>query len=688
MVKTILLTGGAGFIASHVARLLATKYPNYKVRPRTRVSRYRKFRPVSCSSTNTQCIYNVQILILDKLDYCASLKNLEPLKIFLNVEFVQGDIRSMDLLNLLFRTRQIDTVLHFAAQSHVDNSFGNSFEFTQNNVEGTHALLESSRLAGTVTRFIHVSTDEVYGESSFELDSSNTEHGSLLAPTNPYSATKAGAEMLVMAYGRSYNLPFIITRGNNVYGPGQYPEKAIPKFSILAATGKKISIHGDGMATRSYMHVDDAASAFDTILRRGDLQHVYNIGAHEERTVLSVARDICGILKRDQDQTITFVRDRAFNDRRYFIDCSKLQALGWVQEKSWEEGLRETVQWYATEDISLYWSNYEMALTAHPTLGAKIAVEDTYQSPVFDGDSAHSSTKTPVFLIYGKTGWIGGMLGRLLDSENHTYFFGSARLYDRDAIKRDIARCQPTHILNAAGLTGRPNVDWCETHKTEVIRTNVLGTLNIIDIAKNEGIHVTNFATGCIYAYDDDHTFDGPGFTETDAPNFTGSYYSKTKAMVDELVKDYDNVLQLRLRMPIDDDLANPRNFIHKIAGYDKVVDIPNSMTVLNELIPMAVRLALRKLTGIYNFTNPGVISHNEVLQLYREYCDASFNWKNFSVEEQSKVLAAPRSNNKLDTTKLEKQFPDLLDIRTSLVKYVFQVNKARGIRIPYKHRP
>ena len=141
-----------------------------------------------------------------------------------------------------------------------------------------------------IRRFMHVSTDEVYGGN---ITDSNTEHAALLTPTNPYAATNAGAEMLVMAYGRSYGLPYIITRGNNVYGPNQYPEKAIPKFSILAKRGEKISIHGDGDVTRSYMHVDDAASAFDVILHRGTTAQIYNIGSREELTILSVARDVC-----------------------------------------------------------------------------------------------------------------------------------------------------------------------------------------------------------------------------------------------------------------------------------------------------------------------------------------------------------------------------------------------------------
>ena len=198
--------------------------------------------------------------MLDKLDYCANLKNIEQLTHRSNFEFLQGDVRSADLVRFVLREQNIDTVLHFAAQTHVDNSFGNSLEFTTNNIEGTHVLLEACRTTDCVKRFVHVSTDEVYGESSYELDESNTEHGSILAPTNPYSATKAGAEMLVMAYGRSYGLSYVITRGNNVYGPHQFPEKAIPKFILMLKHGLKIPIHGNGENTRSYMHVHAATA--------------------------------------------------------------------------------------------------------------------------------------------------------------------------------------------------------------------------------------------------------------------------------------------------------------------------------------------------------------------------------------------------------------------------------------------
>lgn len=179
--------------------------------------------------------------------------------------------------------------MHFAAETHVDNSFGNSFKFTDTNVLGTHVLLEASVVTKTIKRFLHVSTDEVYGETSFTQASSNCESDSMLAPTNPYSASKAAAEMLVMAYGQSYQLPYIITRGNNVYGPRQFPEKAIPKFISLLQRDSKVPIHGDGLSLRSYMHVTDSASAFEIILHSGETYSIYNIGASEERTINSVA---------------------------------------------------------------------------------------------------------------------------------------------------------------------------------------------------------------------------------------------------------------------------------------------------------------------------------------------------------------------------------------------------------------
>ncbi|GKB57769.1 bifunctional dTDP-4-dehydrorhamnose 3,5-epimerase/dTDP-4-dehydrorhamnose reductase [Tanacetum coccineum] len=290
----------------------------------------------------------------------------------------------------------------------------------------------------------------------------------------------------------------------------------------------------------------------------------------------------------------------------------------------------------------------------------------------------YSSNSKPLkFLIYGKTGWIGGLLGTLCQSQNIDYTYGSGRLESRDSLLNDIKAVNPTHVFNAAGITGRPNVDWCENHKVETIRANVIGTLTLADVCSENGLVLINYATGCIFEYDSPHQVGSAvGFKEEDSPNFVGSFYSKTKAMVEELLRNYDNVCTLRVRMPISSDLTNPRNFITKITRYDKVVDIPNSMTVLDELLPISIEMAKRNLTGIYNFTNPGCISHNQILEMYRDYIDPNFTWKNFNLEEQARVIVAPRSNNELDTTKLKKEFPGLLSIKDSLIEYVFEPNR------------
>ncbi|KAK7406186.1 hypothetical protein VNO78_07806 [Psophocarpus tetragonolobus] len=289
---------------------------------------------------------------------------------------------------------------------------------------------------------------------------------------------------------------------------------------------------------------------------------------------------------------------------------------------------------------------------------------------------ANGGKKQLKFVIYGRTGWIGGLLGKVCDEEGIEYEYGRGRLENRLSLEADIKAMKPSHVLNAAGVTGRPNVDWCESHKVETIRTNVVGTLTLADVCRERALILINFATGCIFEYDSSHTLgSGFGFKEHDTPNFTGSFYSKTKAMVEDLLANYENVCTLRVRMPISSDLSNPRNFITKITRYDKVVDIPNSMSVLDELLPISVEMAKRNLTGIWNFTNPGVVSHNEILEMYKEYVDPSFSWNNFTVEEQAKVIVAPRSNNELDASKLNKEFPQLLSIKDSLLKYVFQAN-------------
>jgi 3,5-epimerase/4-reductase len=282
------------------------------------------------------------------------------------------------------------------------------------------------------------------------------------------------------------------------------------------------------------------------------------------------------------------------------------------------------------------------------------------------------------YLLFGKNGWICGQLEELLKKSGKTYTVSSNRLENRESLIKELDEYKPTHVLNAAGVTGRPNVDWCEDHKQETIRANVIGALNIADLCYLKNIHLTVFATGCIFEYDEKHPLGGAGFKEEDKANFFASFYSKTKGVVEELTVNYPNVLILRVRMPISDDLSG-RNFITKISKYAKVVDIPNSMTVLTELLPASLLLAHKKITGVMNFTNPGVISHNQILALYKEYIDPEFKWENFSEAEQAKILKAGRSNNCLDASRLVeacKPEMDIQDIQTAMVG-VFQRMKV-----------
>mmetsp|Transcript_48466 Transcript_48466/g.85474 ORF Transcript_48466/g.85474 Transcript_48466/m.85474 type:complete len:318 (-) Transcript_48466:15-968(-) len=300
------------------------------------------------------------------------------------------------------------------------------------------------------------------------------------------------------------------------------------------------------------------------------------------------------------------------------------------------------------------------------------------------------------FLVFGKSGWLGGMCGRILEAKSIDYQYAKCRMQEREKVKRELLSSGCTHVLNCAGVTGRPNVDWCETHKKETVRANVIGTLTLVDVASELDIHVTNFATGCIFHYDDDKKMDVPRddrlistegpksvFTEEDKANFFGSFYSTTKGYVEDMLRAYDNVCTLRVRMPIDSNVVtNKRNFVYKIAHYEKVVNIPNSMTVLDELMPYAIELAMRGKTGIYNFTNPGAISHNQVLELYKEYIDPDKIWKNFTLEEQAKVITAARSNNELDASKLWGEFPEMRTIRESLIEFVFKPSQTEKAKL------
>lgn len=260
------------------------------------------------------------------------------------------------------------------------------------------------------------------------------------------------------------------------------------------------------------------------------------------------------------------------------------------------------------------------------------------------------------FLIFGGRGWIGSMLVTLLLQQGHTVIIAKSRLEDYVGITKELSEIQPDFVLNCAGITGRPTVDWCQGHQQETFMANTVGVVNLAHACWEGKYHLTNYATGCIYKYNDEHPI-GTTYSEKDIPNFRGSVYSTSKSIAEELLSVYDNVLTLRIRMPISDDL-HAKSLVTKLIKYSKVVNIPNSATILSEMLPISLMLAQSRKTGVYNFTNPGAISHNEILALYKKHIAPDFTWNNFTEEEQNAVLKSQRSNCELDVSKLTELYP------------------------------
>ena len=292
---------------------------------------------------------DVEIVNLDAMYYCASQNNIkENIRESKRYHLVKGNLCSFDLISNVLEIYNIDTVIHFAAQSHVQNSFDNALQYTSDNVVGTHTLLEACRKYGKIQKFIHISTDEVYGESMLSENEEKKNEDSVLCPTNPYAATKAAAELIAKSYYHSFKMPIIITRGNNVYGPNQYPEKLIPRFIQQLLKGEQVTIQGDGSNVRAFLHVNDVCSALKLILEKGKIGEIYNIGSddHHEYTVTQIAHMLIEKITKttDYDKWISHIEDRPFNDKRYYISNQKVKDLGWTILTDFDNGIDEVIQ--------------------------------------------------------------------------------------------------------------------------------------------------------------------------------------------------------------------------------------------------------------------------------------------------------------------------------------------------------
>ena len=331
--NTILITGGAGFIGSNFARYWVQNHPDDRV------------------------------INLDALTYAGNLENLKGIDESANYRFIHGDICDKVLLEQLFRDENINRVVHFAAESHVDRSITGPEAFITTNIHGTFNLLETARNAWDFDegdyRFLHVSTDEVYGSLASE-DPAFTE-STPFAPNSPYAASKASSDHLVRSYFHTYGMPVVTTNCSNNYGPYQFPEKLIPLVIINALEEKPLPVYGDGLNIRDWLHVDDHCSGIDEVLQRGRLGDTYNIGGCNEWTNIDIVRLVCATLDemrpggRPKSELITFVKDRPGHDLRYAINADKImKEFGWEPKYTFETGIRQTIEWYL--DNEMWWS--------------------------------------------------------------------------------------------------------------------------------------------------------------------------------------------------------------------------------------------------------------------------------------------------------------------------------------------
>ena len=436
-------------------------------------------------------------------------------------------------------------------------------------------------------------------------------------------------EMLLKSHGTTFGIDHIVVRSDQVYGPGQKTGSLIVDCLKGVLDNNLSFIHALGGEKRNFVYIDDFCDALCTVMRSVGVVEKYDVKGLDDLSVYEVFQkliELTGTSSAKQEVATAISKDQKFDN--VDLDDSNLRKLGWMPKTSWDNGIKKTIEWF---------------------------------------QNSENHTTKPLWLVYGHNGWIGSKYCHY--AENHVSVSrGAARADNVAAIQAEMDDVRPDHVVCIIGETHGPGcgtTDWLEQpgHLKHNVRDNLFGPVVLARECERRRIKMTYMGSGCIFNFTDEQTI----FKEGDTPNFFGSSSSLVKGFTDQIAKMFPNtVLNCRIRMPMSSD-RSPRNFITKITTYDKICSIPNSMTVLEEILPMMVDMGRKGITGTFNMTNPGLISHNEILEMYKSIVDPLFTWKNFSHDEMLKILAADRSNNELDNDKLLMFYPGLRPIKKAV---------------------
>jgi len=540
---------------------------------------------------------DIEIINIDLRTYAGRGNNLDHMELKNNekYKFYEVDISNKELILEIFKNELPDIVFNFAAESHVDNSIIKPDEFLKTNVIGTLNLLEASKKY-PVKKFIQISTDEVYGSATQE----SFDEKCKLSPSSPYSSSKASSELLALSYYKTHGIPLIVTRSVNNYGPYQYPEKLIPLFITNLIERKKIPLmwseDNPGSNIRDWIHVIDNCRAIWFLSQNGKIGEIYNIPGMNEKSNLEITKKILDKFNLD-DTWIEKIPHRKGHDYKYSVSGSKLTKLGFQYKyDNFDKHFNEVIDWY--KENKDWWDKIK--------------------------------NKTVVF----GNGYLGNRI-----SKEFGFILTNTNPLEINKLKKFLDLERPSIIINSIGKTGYPNIDWCENNKDETLYSNVTVPLILAQECYKRGIYFIHLSSGCIYEGDNDNK----GFSEEDIPNFDDSFYSKSKIIAENILKNFPSLI-LRIRMPID-NIDHERNLINKLKNYNSVIDIPNSMTYVPDFLKVLGILLSKKAIGVYNVVNPGSISALDIVSAYKENINRAHNFEVMSLEELNRITSARRSN-------------------------------------------